>query len=80
MAAASSSPREGDHAVGSILSLLGSVVRTYVVVTGIVAAVLTALHVWRMFEEPHLIRQPSFIAITLASAAISLWAWRVARR
>ena len=56
------------------------IVRSYVVVAGLVFGLLTLAHVWRIVEEPHLAKEPWFIAITVAAAALSVGAWRVARR
>ena len=54
--------------------------RSYVVVTGVLFSLLTAAHIWRVFEEPHLARDPWFIAFTLISAVLSFGAWRLVRR
>jgi hypothetical protein len=54
--------------------------RTYVIATGVVFALLTLAHVWRLFVEPHLARDPWFILATLVAASLSVAAWRVARR
>jgi uncharacterized membrane protein len=54
--------------------------RTYVIVTGVVFALLTAAHVLRLFVEPHLVRDPWFVGATLISTILALMAWRVARR
>ena len=54
--------------------------KTYVLVTGIIFGLITIAHVWRMFVEPHLAREPWFLLLTAASAALSLLAWRVSRR
>ena len=49
-------------------------------VTGVLFGLLTAAHIWRVFEEPHLAKDPWFIAFTLISAALSFGAWRLVRR
>lgn len=54
--------------------------KTYVVTTGAVFGLLTAVHLWRMIEETHLATDPGFILVTVASAALCVWAWRVVRR
>ena len=54
--------------------------KSYVIVAGVIFGALALVHVWRMFEEPHLARDPWFILITLVAAALSLAAWRVVRR
>ena len=54
--------------------------RSYVIITGVIFALVTLIHVWRMVEEPHLFREPWFLLLTAVTAAISLWSWRVAGR
>jgi hypothetical protein len=54
--------------------------RTYVIVTGGVFALLTAAHVLRLFVEPHLVRDPWFVGATIVSTVLSLTAWLVARQ
>ena len=54
--------------------------KAYVMTTGAVFGLLVVAHVWRVFEEgPHLARDPWYIAITAAAAALCLWACRVLR-
>jgi hypothetical protein len=54
--------------------------RAYVLTTGSIFAVLTVLHVWRIIEEgPHLATNPWWVLITLAAAALAVWAWRLLR-
>jgi hypothetical protein len=53
--------------------------KVYVMTTGALFALLTLAHVWRMIEEGHLVRDPWYLLITVATAALSLWAWRVLR-
>ncbi len=46
--------------------------------TGAVFALLVVAHIWRMIEEgPHLLKDPWYVLITIAAAALSLWAFRV---
>lgn len=54
--------------------------KAYVVITGVLFGLLTVVHLWRIVEEPHLVRQPFFLGITVLSGALSLWSWRAARR
>jgi hypothetical protein len=54
--------------------------RTYVIVTGGVFALLTAAHVLRLFVEPHLVRDPWFVGATIVSTVLSLTAWLVVRQ
>ncbi len=54
--------------------------KTYVITTGAVFGLLTVAHIWRAFEEgPRLATDPSFVLITIAAAALCVWAWRVLR-
>lgn len=54
-------------------------VKTYVITTGAVFALLTLAHLWRLIVERHLATDPGYLLITVAAAAMSLWAWRVLR-
>ena len=55
--------------------------RAYVITTGIVFAVLIALHVLRAIEEgPQLLKEPPFVLTTLAAAALFVWAMSLLRR
>jgi hypothetical protein len=55
--------------------------KAYVLTTGVVFALLVAAHLWRMVaESPALARDPGYLAITLASGLLSLWAGRLLRR
>ncbi|HEY1302601.1 MAG TPA: hypothetical protein VGF24_03575 [Vicinamibacterales bacterium] len=54
--------------------------KAYTVATGVIFGLITIAHVWRMFEEPHLTREPWFLLLTAVSAALCLLAWRVSRR
>ena len=46
-------------------------------ITGTVFGLLTLAHVWRVLEEAHLATDPSYLLITLAAAALCLWAYRL---
>jgi tellurite resistance protein TehA-like permease len=53
-------------------------VKAYVMTTGAVFGLLVLAHVWRVIEEgPQLAKQPSYILITVAAAALCLWAGRL---
>lgn len=55
--------------------------RPYLLTTCAVFALLVVAHVWRAVAESRaLATDPWFVAITLACAALSVWAWVVARR
>jgi hypothetical protein len=54
--------------------------KAYVMTTGTVFGLLVVAHIWRAFEEgPNLVKDPAYILLTLAAAALCLWAWRVLR-
>lgn len=54
--------------------------KAYVMTTGSVFGLLVLAHAWRVIEEgPHLARDPFYILMTAAAAALCLWAWRVLR-
>ncbi len=54
--------------------------KAYVMTTGIIFGLLTLAHVWRVVVEgPHLATDPFYILITVAAAALCLWAWRLLR-
>ena len=55
--------------------------KTYVATTGVIFALIVLAHVGRVFAEGlHLTKDPLFIGLTVAAAALSLWAWRLVRR
>jgi hypothetical protein len=54
--------------------------KIYVMTTGAVFGLLTVAHIWRGVEERHLATEPWFILITLACAALCLWAVRLVWR
>ena len=52
--------------------------KAYVMTTGALFAVLVVLHVWRaLVEGSSLLKDPFFIATTLAAAALAVWACRL---
>ncbi len=54
--------------------------KAYVVTTGAVFGLLTLAHIWRILEEaPNLATNPWYVLITVAAAALCLWAWRLVR-
>jgi len=55
--------------------------RTYIITTGALFALLVVAHILRAVEEgPQLIKQPMFILTTLAAAALFVWAMSLLRR
>jgi hypothetical protein len=54
--------------------------KAYVMTTGAVFGLLVVAHVWRVIEEGvALAKDPIYILITIAAAALCLWAWRLFR-
>jgi hypothetical protein len=54
--------------------------RAYVMTTGVVFGLITVAHLWRVFAEGrHLASDPWYVLITLATAALCFWAWRLLR-
>lgn len=52
--------------------------KAYVISTGAVFGLLTLAHIWRVIEEgPHLMTQVPWVLITVAAAALFLWACRL---
>jgi hypothetical protein len=55
--------------------------RAYVMTTGVLFGLIAVAHAWRVFEEgTGLAADPFFLLLTVAAAALSLWAWRLIRR
>jgi len=53
-------------------------VKIYLALTAVVFGLLTVMHLWRMVaESTSLARDPWFLAITLISAGLCLWAVRL---
>jgi len=54
--------------------------KAYLLTTGTVFGLLTIVHIWRVIAESSaLARDPWFILITLLSAGLCLWAFRLFR-
>jgi len=57
------------------------VMKAYLITTGTVFGLIVAAHIWRAVAEgAHVARDPVFVLLTLAAAALSLWAWRLLTR
>jgi hypothetical protein len=54
--------------------------KVYVMTTGVVFGLITLAHIWRAGVEPHLATEPWYIFLTVATAALSLWAMRLVWR
>jgi hypothetical protein len=56
-------------------------VRAYLVTTGSMFSLLTLVHVWRMIVEGTAVASnPWWVLVTVASAVLAVWAWRLLRR
>jgi hypothetical protein len=54
--------------------------KAYVITTGVVFALITLAHILRVIAEgPRLLTEPLWVLLTLATAGLSLWAWRLLR-
>jgi hypothetical protein len=64
---------------GHVLRYRGSNhMKPYVITTGTVFGLLTVAHIWRGIEEgPQLATEPWYVLITVAAAALCLWALRL---
>lgn len=55
--------------------------KAYLITTGTVFGLITLAHIWRAWAEgPHLATDPVFVLLTIAAAALCVWAWRLLRR
>jgi hypothetical protein len=55
-------------------------VKAYVITSGAIFGLVTLAHIWRAVDEgTRLATEPGYVLITLAAAALALWAWRVLR-
>jgi hypothetical protein len=55
----------------------GKFMKAYVMTTGAVFGLITLAHIWRAIEETNLATAPWFILLTVATAALCLWAVRL---
>jgi hypothetical protein len=54
--------------------------KAYVITTGVVFGLITFAHILRIVAEgPRLLTEPLWVLLTLATAGLSLWAWRLLR-
>ncbi|MCA1559768.1 MAG: hypothetical protein LC804_05705 [Acidobacteria bacterium] len=55
--------------------------KAYLMTTGTVFGLITLAHLLRIImESPQLARDPWYVLLTVAAAALCLWAWRLLRR
>jgi len=53
-------------------------VKAYLATTGTVFGLIVVAHVWRAVAEgPAIVKSPVFFLLTIAAAALSVWAWRL---
>jgi hypothetical protein len=54
--------------------------KVYVIITGVIFALITISHIVRMVVEPHVLTEPVYLFLTLLSAVLAIWAVVVLRR
>jgi hypothetical protein len=55
-------------------------VKSYLITTGLLFALLTLAHIWRAIEEgPGIAADPWFTITTIAATGLCTWAWRLLR-
>ena len=55
--------------------------KAYIMTTGAVFGLITVAHVLRIIAEgPHLLTEPLWILLTIATAILAIWAWRLVRQ
>jgi hypothetical protein len=58
-----------------------SLMKAYVITTGVIFGLITVAHLVRMFMEgAHLLTEPVFLLLTILSAAVCGWAFLLLRR
>ncbi len=55
--------------------------KAYLITTSTVFALITLAHFWRVsLEGLQLTKDPVFVVLTIATAGLSIWAWRLLKR
>ena len=57
----------------------GGDMRAYILTSGSIFALILLAHLLRIFAEPHVLREPLWILLTLAAGGLAFWAFRVLR-
>jgi hypothetical protein len=58
-----------------------AIMKAYLITTGTIFGLITVAHIWRIVaESPHLAKDPWFMLLTILTAALCLWAFRLLRR
>jgi hypothetical protein len=56
-------------------------VKAYVTTTGALFSLLVLVHIWRVIAEgSSMLKDPFYVLITVACAALAAWAWHVRRK
>jgi hypothetical protein len=53
--------------------------RAYLLTSGVIFVLVTLAHFARMYAEPHVLKEPAYLLLTVLTAAMSVWAgwlWR----
>jgi hypothetical protein len=54
--------------------------KAYIMTTGAVFGLITLAHILRIIMEgPHLATEPLYVLLTLLTAGLTFWAWRLLR-
>ncbi len=53
--------------------------KAYLLTTGTVFGLLVVLHIWRMFVESTMVRDPWYWLITISAAVLCVWAFKLLR-
>ena len=53
--------------------------KAYLLITGAMFGLITAVHIWRVTLEPNMLTQPWFLLITICAAALSVWGFLLLR-
>lgn len=51
--------------------------KAYVLITGIIFALITVAHLARLYFEPHFLSDPVYLALTILTAGLTGWAGRL---
>lgn len=55
--------------------------KAYIMTTGAIFVLVTIAHIWRIVEgHDNLGRDPWYVMLTVVTALLGLWAWRLLRR
>ena len=57
----------------------GMTMRAYILTSGSIFGLIVLAHVLRLVVEPHVLREPVWVLLTLAAAGLCVWAFRVLR-